>query len=190
MMDSQSKADPLDRSLKREKKKETEMDVKKILLFGLLIVPVFTSQCFNESQLEEAADRKLRRHYQQPLTLSTTKSPTEPACPVELYRNYPPMDLNGRSLSPWRQVIRTNTAFFPSTYYEAECLCSGCILIENSPDAEKRLVMSDAYNSVPIKTSRMFLKKELCKDKQTYSLTTVHVDVAVGCHCARPNLVQ
>ncbi|XP_020496414.3 interleukin-17C [Labrus bergylta] len=166
------------------------MDVKKILLFGLLIVPVFTSQCFNESQLEEVAGRRLRRHHKQPLNPSTTKSPTEPACPVELYRNYPPRALNERSLSPWRQVIRTNDAYFPSTYYEAECLCSGCILIENSPDAEKRLIMSDAYNSVPIKARTMFLKKELCKDKQTYSLTTVYEDVAVGCHCARPNLTQ
>lgn len=71
---------------------------------------------------------------------------------------------------------------FPDTYYEAHCLCEGCI-----KEGDKGLEENYAYNSVPLSQSRVFLKKERCKDgTQTYHLRAVNVDIKVGCTCVQP----
>lgn len=69
---------------------------------------------------------------------------------------------------------------YPSTYVEAQCLCSGCIMFQN-----QKLIESHDYNSVPVMQSKLFLKREVCNDKKKYRLTPVSIDVAVGCTCAR-----
>lgn len=75
---------------------------------------------------------------------------------------------------------------YPSTYAEAQCLCSGCIFIQDNKGWEKRpLQESNDYNSVPIKQSRVFLKRELCSDGKKYQLKPVTLEVAVACTCAR-----
>lgn len=83
--------------------------------------------------------------------------------------------------------LRSMKDHFPSTYSEAECLCSGCILIQNQPGRGRVPVENFSYNSVPIMQSRVFLKRELCSDSSNkYRLTPVSQDVAVGCTCVRP----
>ncbi|XP_038561648.1 interleukin-17C [Micropterus salmoides] len=168
------------------------MDINQILIIGLFLVPAWTHgmhQCYDEDKLRDAAERKLRRRFQQPVEPVTTAAPDSPAsCPLELYRHKTPKDLHERSLSPWRYVRKTMEDHFPSTYTEAQCLCSGCILIQenrNSVGDKRHPVESHDYNSVPIKQSRVFLKRELCYDKKRYHLKPVTVDVAVGCTCAR-----
>ncbi|KAF4101303.1 interleukin-17C [Onychostoma macrolepis] len=89
--------------------------------------------------------------------------------------------LNDRSLSPWRIRTVENTDMYPSKYEEAECLCDGCIIngVENR-----------TYNSVPVKQTRLFLKKVPCpSDPKKYSLEYKLVSVTVGCTCAVPNSV-
>lgn len=84
--------------------------------------------------------------------------------------------------------LKTLNGHFPSTYTEAQCLCSGCILIkdpDSDPDKTPLPVESYDYNSVPIKQSKVFLKRELCSDGKKYYLKPVTLDVAVGCTCAR-----
>lgn len=83
--------------------------------------------------------------------------------------------------------LKTNKDHFPSTYSEAQCLCSGCILIQDSLDEENAMIpaVNYDYNSVPIKQNRVFLKRELCSDGKKYHLKPVTVEVAVGCVCAR-----
>uniref|UniRef100_UPI0037E96344 interleukin-17C n=1 Tax=Semicossyphus pulcher TaxID=241346 RepID=UPI0037E96344 len=180
-MASKSRADSLDRSQRKETNKR--MNVKQILIFGLFLVPVLTHACHKEDALEGQAMKRLGHHFQQPHTASTTESPA--SCPLELYRKHAPQELSGRSLSPWRNVVRSMPNHFPHTYSEAECLCSGCILIEKGPEGDKRLVLSDDYNSVTITQSKLFLKKELCEDGERYRLKPVYVRVNVGCTCAR-----
>lgn len=75
---------------------------------------------------------------------------------------------------------------FPSAYSEAECLCSGCILIQDQPSKGRLPVENHSYNSVPIVQSRVFLKRELCSDGVKFRLTPVSQNVAVGCTCVRP----
>lgn len=75
---------------------------------------------------------------------------------------------------------------FPPTYSGAQCLCSGCILV---PDSSKNHLVpteNHDYNSVAIKQSRVFLKKQRCADGKTYQLKPVALQVAVGCTCVRP----
>lgn len=75
----------------------------------------------------------------------------------------------------------TKEDHFPSSYSEAQCLCSGCVLIQNN----KNPVESHDYNSHPVTQSRVFLKRELCDDGRRYYLKPVTVKVAVGCTCTR-----
>uniref|UniRef100_A0A8C1CQC5 Interleukin 17c n=1 Tax=Cyprinus carpio carpio TaxID=630221 RepID=A0A8C1CQC5_CYPCA len=86
--------------------------------------------------------------------------------------------LNDRSLSPWRIRTVENPDMYPSKYEEAECLCDGCIIngVENR-----------TYNSVPVKQTRLFLKKVPCpSDPKKYSLEYKLVSVTVACTCAVP----
>ncbi|XP_044213534.1 interleukin-17C [Thunnus albacares] len=163
------------------------MDMKQILFFALLLVPVYTckSRCYNETELDDAAGRKLSRHYPQPpLPSRRVTAGSSPSCPVELYRQQVQELISDRSLSPWRHVLKTNMARYPSTYVEAECLCSGCIVFKDNAPVE-----SQNFNSVPIVQSRVFLEKELCENQdntnRTYRLKPIRVDVAVGCTCVR-----
>ncbi|XP_070686926.1 LOW QUALITY PROTEIN: interleukin-17C [Pempheris klunzingeri] len=184
MMAGKSSVDPLVGRLSEERQR---MDVKQILIFSLFFVPVW-SRCYDAQELGEAAGRKLRSHYPQPPQPPSAAAPDSAAvCPVELYlQQPPPPHVSGRSLSPWRYVLRTKQDHFPSTYAEAQCLCSGCILIQDSSVQHKKLpVESHNYNSVPIKQSRVFLKRELCSDGKKYQLKPVTVEVTVGCTCAR-----
>lgn len=68
---------------------------------------------------------------------------------------------------------------FPSTYFEAKCLCTGCILIQGKNPPQE----SHDYNSRALTQSRVFLKKEPCSDGGKYYLKPVSVEVAVGCTC-------
>ncbi|XP_070828956.1 interleukin-17C [Chaetodon trifascialis] len=166
------------------------MDVKQILIFGLLVHVRTCSgnRCYDDRELSEAANRKLTSRYQQPPDLAPAAAPDSPAsCPVALYQQQPPQHISGRSLSPWRYVLVTLKDHYPSTYAEAQCLCSGCILIQDNSGPEKTplSVESFDYNSVPIKQSRVFLKREPCRDGKKYRLKPVTLEVAVGCTCAR-----
>lgn len=79
------------------------------LTFVLLLASACTgksNRCYDEHELSEAADRKLRSHYPQPAEASPAAAAgSSPTCPVELYqqKDLPP-HLSGRSLSPWRYV--------------------------------------------------------------------------------------
>lgn len=82
--------------------------------------------------------------------------------------------------------LRSMKDHFPSTYSEAECLCLGCILIQDVSGKGRVPVENFSYTSVPIIQSRVFLRRDLCGDGGKYRLTPVSRDVAVGCTCARP----
>ncbi|KAM3610134.1 uncharacterized protein V6R79_025896 [Siganus canaliculatus] len=161
-----------------------DMDMRQILILTLLVVPVWPSdsmpRCYEDHELNKAAERKLRSHYPQPIDPLPADTPD--SCPVDLYRHAQPTHVKDRSLSPWRYVVVKKEDHFPSTYTEAKCLCSGCILIQDYSGP----VESPDFNSVEVKQSRVFLKKELCSDGKKYSLKPVSVEVVVGCTCARP----
>ncbi|XP_068459888.1 interleukin-17C [Clinocottus analis] len=167
--------------------REERMDMKQILIFSLCLVSVWTCRmkhCCDESELAKAAERKLESHYPQPQELvpAAQEPGSPPSCPVALFAQQTPAHLSNRSLSPWRYVRRTMKDHFPSSYAEAQCLCFGCVLIQdNKPPVENH-----NYNSVPVIQSRVFLKKEPCSDGEKYYLKPVSVKVAVGCTCARP----
>nr|XP_040019675.1 interleukin-17C-like [Gasterosteus aculeatus aculeatus] len=140
------------------------------------------NRCYNVSELHQAAERKLRSHYPQPHEFPTAAlSNSLASCPVSLFPQQPPQHVRDRSLSPWRYVRVTKEDHFPSSYSEAQCLCSGCVLIQNN----KNPVESHDYNSHPVTQSRVFLKRELCDDGRRYYLKPVTVKVAVGCTCTR-----
>uniref|UniRef100_A0A3Q2YF27 Interleukin 17c n=1 Tax=Hippocampus comes TaxID=109280 RepID=A0A3Q2YF27_HIPCM len=143
----------------------------------------FIFNCQGEQELSKVAHRKLASHYPQPPEPRGAVAHDSPfACPLDLYM---PWDLKERSLSPWRYVSKPMKDHYPSTYVEAQCLCSGCIMIKNQGTPE----LSHDYNSVPLTQTRVFLKRERCTDEQKYYLKPVSVVVTVGCTCARPHLV-
>ncbi|XP_056138582.1 interleukin-17C [Lampris incognitus] len=157
-----------------------------VILFGLLFIPVSSkSPCYDEEELQEKAERKLTTHYHQPYRPAHVHQPDTPApCPVELYRHA--ADISSRSLSPWRYIYETKEDRFPRTLAVAQCLCKGCIISrEKSPRAE-----SMDYNSVPLKQSRVVLRKELCEDGKKYRLVPVSEDVAIGCTCVRAKILS
>ncbi|XP_067276499.1 interleukin-17C [Pseudorasbora parva] len=83
-----------------------------------------------------------------------------------------------RSLSPWRTSTVHVPDMYPKSYEEAKCLCDGCIIngVENM-----------TYNSVPVKKSRLFLKKVPCPlDPTKYSVEFENVLVTVACTCVVP----
>ncbi|XP_019968484.2 interleukin-17C [Paralichthys olivaceus] len=167
------------------------MDLTQLMLMlglTLLLSPVWSckmNRCFEEQDLDEAAEKKLRTHYPRPLDVSpaaAAAADSPASCPVELYQQRP-VELSDRSVSPWRYVTRTMKDHFPVSYSEAQCLCSGCILIQGkNPPTE-----SHNYNSVAVLQSRVFLRRELCSDGKKYYLRPVTVEVAVGCTCIRYN---
>ncbi|XP_040894565.1 interleukin-17C [Toxotes jaculatrix] len=158
------------------------MDMKQVIVFALLLVPVCMNRCFDEEELAATAHRRLG--------IQSTSTPLPPSaaadspasCPVALYANRALQNISDRALSPWRYVTKTKKDYFPSTYSEAECLCTGCILIQGNNIPE----LSHDYNSFLIKQNKFFLKRELCGDKQKYQLKPVYLPVAVGCTCVRP----
>ncbi|XP_060932400.1 interleukin-17C [Limanda limanda] len=163
------------------------MDLTQMLLgLTLLLCSVWRcemNRCFEDlDQEKEAAEKRLRTHFPHPLEVAPEAAAAEEdspvSCPVYGQR---PVELRDRSLSPWRYVRRAMKDHYPPMYAEAQCLCSGCILIQgkNSPKE------TSDYNSVPVLQNRVFLKRELCPDGKRYHLKPVNVQVAVGCTCAR-----
>lgn len=75
---------------------------------------------------------------------------------------------------------------FPPSFVEAQCLCSGCILVPDTSQKPLLPTENHNYNSVPITQSRVFLSRELCGDGVRYRLKPLTLQVAVGCTCARP----
>lgn len=80
-----------------------------LLTIVLLLVSACTcasTRCYDEHELSEAANRKLRSHYPQPAEPAAAAAASSPrTCPVELYQQKElPPHLSGRSLSPWRYV--------------------------------------------------------------------------------------
>ncbi|XP_062277571.1 interleukin-17C [Scomber scombrus] len=169
--------------LKQEDGRETAAQLlpsipPQILYIWLFFVPVWACKmCYNEDQLSGVAERKLSRHYLQHPTVSRVTAP--PGCPLEQFKKDPLVPHNDRSLSPWRYVLQTDMDYYPSTYAEADCLCSGCIVFKK----EKPFETYD-YNSVPVVQSKLFLKKESCGNN-TYHLKPVSRNVKVGCTCVR-----
>lgn len=84
----------------------------------------------------------------------------------------------------------TNEDYFPSTYVEAQCLCSGCIVLPDGSSNHMPPTENHNYNSVAIRQSRVFLRRELCRDGQRYRLRPETLQVAVGCTCVRPKSVD
>ncbi|CAB1460290.1 unnamed protein product [Pleuronectes platessa] len=163
------------------------MDLTQLLLgLTLLLSSVWrcsTSRCLNDTELVKAAEKRLVTHYSHLLDVgpeAAVAADSPASCPVQLY-NQRPVELSDRSVSPWRYVRKPMTDHFPSMYSEAQCLCSGCILIQGQNPPKESL----DYNSVPVLQSRVFLKRELCSGGGEYRLKPVTVDVAVGCTCAR-----
>ncbi|XP_049580186.1 interleukin-17C [Syngnathus scovelli] len=161
------------------------METQVMAVVALLMGLAWSSnpnRCYEEGELSKMASRKLATHYpqpQEPAVVPDHDSP--PECPLDLYSLW---DLEERSLSPWRYVSRLMEDHYPSTYVEAQCLCSGCIMINSTGSA----VLSHDYNSAPVNQTRVFLKRERCADGKTYYLKPVSVVVVVGCTCARPRL--
>ncbi|XP_037110278.1 interleukin-17C [Syngnathus acus] len=168
------------------KESQERMETQIMAVVALLVGLVWSSnpnRCYEEGELSKVALRKLASHYpqpQEPEVVSAHDSPAE--CPLDLYSHW---DLEKRSLSPWRYVWRPMKDHYPSIYVEAQCLCSGCIVINSKGRAE----LTHDYNSAPVNQTRVFLKRERCVDGKTYYLKPVSVVVTVGCTCARPRLV-
>lgn len=79
-----------------------------VLIFVLFIVPMWSSKmfrCYNDQELQAAADRKLRTHYLRPTEAPrTTARSSSYSCPLELYKTPLSDEQRDRSLSPWRFV--------------------------------------------------------------------------------------
>ncbi|XP_008301424.1 interleukin-17C-like isoform X1 [Stegastes partitus] len=163
------------------------MSPPQILVLALFLVPVWSNKmfrCYNETELLGAAERKLRSHYPQPAEPSAAAARgAELPCPLQLYQQPASTELSARSVSPWTYVLKTLKDHFPSSYMEASCLCSGCILVQKDGSA----FQSFDYNSLTVKQSRVFLRRQRCSDGSGYYLTPVTVEVAVGCTCVRAN---
>ncbi|KAF6722084.1 Interleukin-17C [Oryzias melastigma] len=163
------------------------MRVPQILIIVLWLAALCAcKKCVRKEKLDEEATRTMARRGIGWHSISTPSSNTT-GCPVDLYQNWVSTDDGKRSISPWKYREVTKEGFFPSTYMEAECLCTGCILVKGNTVKE-----SMDYNSKHLVVSRLFLKRVLCKNKRNgtaemYKLEIAQVDVAVGCFCARPN---
>ncbi|XP_077374197.1 interleukin-17C [Festucalex cinctus] len=158
------------------------------IVVALAVAPVWTvntNRCYEESELSKVADRKLASHYPQPPEPQAVVPHDSPSdCPLDLYMHWD-QDLKERSLSPWRYVWKPMKDHYPSTYVEAQCLCSGCIMIKRKGTPE----LSHDYNSAPVNQTRVFLKRERCTDGLKYYLKPVSVAVTVGCTCVIPRVV-
>lgn len=86
-----------------------------IVILAVLVASVSAykmNHCYDDDELSEAAERKLRSHYHQPPDPVPAADPDSPSsCPVELYRFLAPQEVSGRSLSPWRYVWVTNRVY-------------------------------------------------------------------------------
>ncbi|XP_077566936.1 interleukin-17C [Stigmatopora nigra] len=164
------------------------MDVMAQMLTLVALVLSFTrttnaNRCYEESELSKAADRKLASHYLQPIEPRVVVPHDAPyECPLDLYLHL--WALEDRSLSPWRYVRKSMKDHYPNTYVEAQCLCSGCIMVKNKGPPE----LNNDYNSVTVNQTRVFLKREPCSDKGMYYLKPVSVTVSVACTCATPRV--
>uniref|UniRef100_A0A3Q1F1V6 Interleukin-17C-like n=1 Tax=Acanthochromis polyacanthus TaxID=80966 RepID=A0A3Q1F1V6_9TELE len=157
--------------------------MKQILVLALFLGTVCSckmSRCCNDTELSEAAEKRLRSHYPQPVDIRPTAAPGEKKCPLDLYRQPLSMELNVRSVSPWNYVVQTLPDHFPSSYTEAQCLCAGCLLVQR----DGSVVESSDYNSRSVKQSRVFLKRESCTTGGYY-LRPVIKEVSVGCTCVK-----
>ncbi|XP_072290522.1 interleukin-17C [Eucyclogobius newberryi] len=152
-----------------------------------LAVCMCVHACYDEENLENAARKKLQSHYHQP-AFPTQASSAPSSCPLDLYEK--DKTLKGRSISPWAYVQKQMPGHFPSTYYEAKCLCSGCILLDDEDEPYE----SSSYSSAPVIQSRLFLKRELCEGHRgngtRYSLKPVNKDVTVACTCVQPIVIM
>ncbi|XP_029993227.1 interleukin-17C [Sphaeramia orbicularis] len=161
-----------------------DLHLKQIILF-LLLVPGFTCSrmCLDERNLTDAVLRKLHNHFLQPPAPPLRTAEQEPVtCPLDLYQHQRPSeDPRTRSLSPWRYVHKTDPDYFPSSYYEAKCLCTGCIMFKDDVPYQNH-----SFNSVALMQTRLFLKKEPCAGGKKYRLKLEAKKVAVGCTCVRP----
>ncbi|XP_054633684.1 interleukin-17C [Dunckerocampus dactyliophorus] len=164
--------------------------VANVVIVGLLLGPVWTRNmpCYEEEELSEIAKKKLVNYPQPPEPLGEVAHDTGSSSSLDLCMKYVGQPVrngptNDRSLSPWRYVRKTMENHYPSSYIEAQCLCSGCIIIENGVHK-----LSHDYNSVPIPQSRVFLKRELCSEGHGYYLKPVSVEVVIGCTCATPRI--
>ncbi|XP_061139749.1 interleukin-17C [Syngnathus typhle] len=167
------------------KESQERMETQIIAVVALLVGLAWSSNlngCYEEGEVRNVALRKLASHYPQPKEVEDPPAHDSPAeCPLELYSRG---GLEKRSLSPWRYVSKLMKDHYPPTYVEAQCLCSGCIVINSTGRAE----MTHDYNSAPVNQTRVFLKQERCNDGKRYYLKPVSVVVTVGCTCARPSL--
>ncbi|CAL8262759.1 unnamed protein product [Merluccius merluccius] len=164
-----------------------------VLLLGVSCVAVraSSSHCYDEAQLEERAQKELKRLHQH--FLDPKPEPAGPAaaaaaapggrCPVGLYAGLDSQPLQTRSISPWRYVYDTDKDRFPRRISVAECLCSGCITLRPGEDTAAE---DFSYLSAAVLQHRLVLRKELCKDGR-YRLVPYDHAVAVGCTCATPN---
>ncbi|KAK0155991.1 Interleukin-17C [Merluccius polli] len=160
-----------------------------VVLLGVSCVAVRAnaSHCYDEEQLEERAQKELKRLHQH--FLDPKPEPAGPAaapggrCPVGLYAGLSSQPLHTRSISPWRYVYDTDKDRFPRRISVAECLCGGCITLRPGEDTAAE---DFTYLSAAVLQHRLVLKKELCKDGR-YRLVPHDQAVAVGCTCATPN---
>ncbi|KAM4553413.1 interleukin-17C [Fundulus diaphanus] len=156
-----------------------------ILALCLLVVRTCTARCRNSTDLEETMRRIFQRQGSWPPDTQSSAD-SSVSCPLDLYQKLPSMADKDRSLSPWKWVTVTRPDYFPHTYTEAKCLCSGCILVLKNGT----VIESPDYNSKPLVHAFLFLKRvrDNCKEGM-YRLVREKMEVSVGCTCVRANTV-
>uniref|UniRef100_A0A8C6UKG1 Uncharacterized protein n=1 Tax=Neogobius melanostomus TaxID=47308 RepID=A0A8C6UKG1_9GOBI len=110
--------------------------------------------CYKEEDLENAARHKLHSHYQQ-IAFPAQPSTVPHVCPWILF-----------DVCFFRK--KDLPEHFPSTYYEAQCLCEGCIVLDQNGEPEENY----NYNSKPE-----------TQEGRRYRLKRVDVEVNVACTC-------
>ncbi|MEQ2220259.1 hypothetical protein ILYODFUR_003553 [Ilyodon furcidens] len=159
------------------------MELKQILILALCL-GACRARCHNETNLDEEAQKLLLKHYPWPAS-PTTPPDTSTSCPLSLYQKLPSLAVNDRSVSPWKYVTVSKPDYYPRSYTEAKCLCSGCILVHQNGSVTENF----DYNTKPLMHKSVFLKRVKCKEGK-YRLVPERLEVSVGCICVRANTVQ
>ncbi|TRY91969.1 hypothetical protein DNTS_009570 [Danionella cerebrum] len=89
--------------------------------------------------------------------------------------------INNDSISPWTYTYSHDDNLYPPSIAEAKCSLTGCLM-----DGEEDL----DYQSKPIYTQIMVLRRIQRDSRSTYSFRLEHKVIAVGCTCVRHHVVQ
>ncbi|MEQ2184964.1 hypothetical protein GOODEAATRI_013315 [Goodea atripinnis] len=185
------------------------------ILILALCLGACRARCHNETKLDEEAQRWLLKHYPWPATPTpsadtSTSCPLSlyqelPSLAVNDRSvspwKYITLSTLKTSNSPFKVYFCFYTRvteilfllhrtvskpdYYPSSYTEAKCLCSGCILVHQNGSVTENF----DYNTKPLMHKSVFLKRVKCKEGK-YRLVPERLEVSVGCICVRANTVQ